>query len=230
MTKIYKNAGGMRTGYIVLLIALLHQLGAQNLWCQEDYLVKMERDAVIYRGPVALKYPFLFEGSTYVFSDEFMEGNVRYNGKTYYRALLNLDAHRDELCIRLPESGVVVVLSKELVKEFSLGEKRFIKCMWEDEDLKDTYCQVLYSGNVTVLKKVEKDFYLRDGISQVVYEKVKYYLVKDGVPYLIRKKKDLSKLYREDKKRLNSAMDSLEDSVADKDEFYARVGAFIDNI
>jgi hypothetical protein len=190
----------------------------------------MERDAVIYRGPVALKYPFLFEGSTYVFSDEFLEGNVRYNGKTYYRALLNLDAHRDELCIRLPESGVVVVLSKELVKEFSLGEKRFIKCLWKDEDLKDTYCQVLYSGNVTVLKKVEKDFYLRDGISQVVYEKVKYYLVKDGVPYLIRKKKDLSKLYREDKKRLNSAMDSLEDSVADKDEFYARVGAFIDNI
>ena len=230
MTRIYKNAEGMRTGHIVLLIVLLHQLGAQNLWCQEDYLVKMERDAVIYRGPVALKYPFLFEGSTYVFSDEFMEGNVRYNGKTYYRALLNLDAHRDELCIRLPESGVVVVLSKELVKEFSLGEKRFIKCMWEDEDLKDTYCQVLYSGNVTVLKKVEKDFYLRDGISQVVYEKVKYYLVKDGVPYLIRKKKDLSKLYREDKKRLNSAMDSLEDSVADKDEFYARVGAFIDNI
>ena len=230
MTRIYKNAEGMRTGHIVLLIVLLHQLGAQNLWCQEDYLVKMERDAVIYRGPVALKYPFLFEGSTYVFSDEFLEGNVRYNGKTYYRALLNLDAHRDELCIRLPESGVVVVLSKELVKEFSLGEKRFIKCMWEDEDLKDTYCQVLYSGNVTVLKKVEKDFYLRDGISQVVYEKVKYYLVKDGVPYLIRKKKDLSKLYREDKKRLNSAMDSLEDSVADKDEFYARVGAFIDNI
>lgn len=230
MTGIYKNAEGMRTGCIVLLIVLLHQLGAQNLWCQEDYLVKMERDAVIYRGPVALKYPFLFEGSTYVFSDEFLEGNVRYNGKTYYRALLNLDAHRDELCIRLPESGVVVVLSKELVKEFSLGEKRFIKCMWEDEDLKDMYCQVLYSGNVTVLKKVEKDFYLRDGISQVVYEKVKYYLVKDGVPYLIRKKKDLSKLYREDKKRLNSAMDSLEDSVADKDEFYARVGAFIDNI
>ena len=230
MTRIYKNAEGMRTGCIVLLIVLLHQLGAQNLWCQEDYLVKMERDAVIYRGPVALKYPFLFEGSTYVFSDEFLEGNVRYNGKTYYRALLNLDAHRDELCIRLPESGVVVVLSKELVKEFSLGEKRFIKCLWEDEDLKDTYCQVLYSGNVTVLKKIEKDFYLRDGISQVVYEKVKYYLVKDGVPYLIRKKKDLSKLYREDKKRLNSAMDSLEDSVADKDEFYARVGAFIDNI
>ena len=230
MTRIYKNAEGMRTGYIVLRIVLLHQLGAQNLWCQEDYLVKMERDAVIYRGPVALKYPFLFEGSTYVFSDEFLEGNVRYNGKTYYRALLNLDAHRDELCIRLPESGVVVVLSKELVKEFSLGEKRFIKCLWEDEDLKDTYCQVLYNGNVTVLKKVEKDFYLRDGISQVVYEKVKYYLVKDGVPYLIRKKKDLRKLYREDKKRLNSAMDSLEDSVADKDEFYARVGAFIDNI
>ena len=230
MTKIYKNAEGMRTGYIVLLIALLHQLGAQNLWCQEDYLAKMERDAVIYRGPVALKYPFLFEGSTYVFSDEFLEGNVRYNGKTYYRALLNLDAHRDELCIRLPESGVVVVLSKELVKEFSLGEKRFIKCLWEDEDLKDTYCQVLYSGNVTVLKKVEKDFYLRDGISQVVYEKVKYYLVKDGVPYLIRKKNDLMKLYREDRKRLNSAMDSLGDSVADKDEFYARVGAFIDNI
>ena len=220
----------MKIRYLILIIVLLHHLGAQSLWCQEDYLEKMERDAVIYRGPVALKYPFLYEGSTYVFSDEFLEGDVRYNGKTYYGALLNLDAHRDELCIKLPESGVVVVLSKELVKEFSLGEKRFIKCLWEDEDLKDTYCQVLYNGNVTVLKKVEKDFYLRDGISQVVYEKVKYYLVKDGVPYLIRKKKDLRKLYREDKKRLNSAMDSLGDSVADKDEFYARVGAFIDNI
>ena len=159
----------MKIRYLILIIVLLHHLGAQSLWCQEDYLEKMERDAVIYRGPVALKYPFLYEGSTYVFSDEFLEGDVRYNGKTYYRALLNLDAHRDELCIKLPESGVVVVLSKELVEEFSLGDKRFIKGWWEDEDMKDAYCQVLYSGNVMVLKKVEKDFYLREGITQVVY-------------------------------------------------------------
>ena len=230
MTRIYKNAEGMRTGYIVLLIVLLHQLGAQNLWCQEDYLVKMERDAVIYRGPVALKYPFLFEGSTYVFSDEFLEGNVRYNGKTYYRALLNLDAHRDELCIRLPESGVVVVLSKELVEEFSLGDKRFIKVRWEDEDMKDAYCQVLYSGNVMVLKKVVKDFYLREGITQVVFEKVKYYLVKDGVLHRIKKTKDIGKLYREERRRINRGIAGIRKTASGDDEVYARAGAFIDNI
>lgn len=230
MTRIYKNAEGMRTGYIVLLIVLLHQLGAQNLWCQEDYLVKMERDAVIYRGPVALKYPFLFEGSTYVFSDEFLEGNVRYNGKTYYRALLNLDAHRDELCIKLPESGVVVVLSKELVEEFSLGDKRFIKGWWEDEDMKDAYCQVLYSGNVMVLKKVEKDFYLREGITQVVYEKVKYYLVKDGILHRIKKTKDIGKLYREERRRINRGVAGIRKTASGDDEVYARAGAFIDNI
>ena len=220
----------MKIRYLILIIVLLHHLGAQSLWCQEDYLEKMERDAVIYRGPVALKYPFLYEGSTYVFSDEFLEGDVRYNGKTYYRALLNLDAHRDELCIKLPESGVVVVLSKELVKEFSLGERRFIKVRWEDEDLMDAYCQVLYSGNVMVLKKVGKDFYLREGITQVVYEKVKYYLVKDGILYRIQKTKDIGKLYGEERRRINRGIAGIRETASGNDEVYARAGAFIDNI
>lgn len=225
-----KNGKGMKIRYLILIIVLLHHLGAQSLWCQEDYLKKMERDAVIYRGPVALKYPFLYEGSTYVFSDEFLEGNVRYNGKIYYRALLNLDAHRDELCIKLPESGVVVVLSKELVKEFSLGDKRFIKGRWEDEDLMDAYCQVLYSGNVMVLKKVEKDFYLREGITHVVYEKVKYYLVKDGILHRIKRPKDVGKLYREERRRINRGIAGIRKTASGDDEVYARAGAFIDNI
>ena len=220
----------MKIRYLILIIVLLHHLGAQSLWCQEDYLEKMERDAVIYRGPVALKYPFLYEGSTYVFSDEFLEGNVRYNGKTYYRALLNLDAHRDELCIKLPESGVVVVLSKELVKEFSLGERRFIKVRWEDEDMKDAYCQVLYSGNVMVLKKGVKDFYLREGITQVVFEKVKYYLVKDGVLHRIKRPKDIGKLYMEERRRINRGIAGIRKTASGDDEVYVRAGAFIDNI
>lgn len=227
---LVKNGNGMKIRYLILIIVLLHHLGAQSLWCQEDYLEKMERDAVIYRGPVALKYPFLYEGSTYVFSDEFLEGDVRYNGKTYYRALLNLDAHRDELCIKLPESGVVVVLSKELVEEFSLGDKRFIKVRWEDEDMKDAYCQVLYSGNVMVLKKVVKDFYLREGITQVVFEKVKYYLVKDGVLHRIKKTKDIGKLYREERRRINRGIAGIRKTASGDDEVYARAGAFIDNI
>jgi hypothetical protein len=94
----------------------------------------------------------------------------------------------------------------------------------------DAYCQVLYSGNVMVLKKVEKDFYLREGITQVVYEKVKYYLVKDGVLHRIKKTKDVGKLYGEERRRINRGIAGIRKTASGDDEVYARAGAFIDNI
>lgn len=203
----------------------------QSLWCQEDYLQKRQLDAVIYRGPVALKYPFLFRGSVYVFSDEFLQGSVVYNQKNYSGALLNLDAHRDELCIKLPQSGVVIVLSKELVDEFSLGEKRFIKGKWKDTDLENSYCQELYAGNISIVKRVGKDFYLEDGVKPSVYENVKYYLVKENVPYRLKRVESIGKFYRKDiRKKIMRALGQMKVSVEETDEVYRRIGAVIDNL
>lgn len=206
-------------------------LCCHSIWCQEDYLQKRQLDAVIYRGPVALKYPFLFNGSTYVFSDEFLKGAVVYNQKNYSGALLNLDAHRDELCIRLPQSGVVIVLSKDLVDEFLLGEKHFIKGKWKGTDLENAYCQELYAGNISILKRVEKDFYLEDGVKPSVYENVKYYLIKENVPYRLKRVESIGKFYRKDiRKRIMRELGKIKMSVADLDEIYLRTGTMIDNL
>lgn len=225
------KAGKMEKKFYSFFFLLLLLPGISYSQQAEDFIKETGIDAVIYRGPAALKYPAPFSGSTYIVSDEFTEGEVLYNQKKYYGALLNLDACRDELCVKLPQSGIVIVLSKDLVEEFSLNGRHFIKGEWKGTDLDNTYCQVLYSGNVQVIKKVDKGFYLEEGIRSKVYETVKYYLVKDNVPYRLKRISSIGKLYRKDAGRnIMRALEQMRMSGEDMDEIYLRAGKMIDNL
>lgn len=52
-------------------------------------------DKAIYRGPVALAYPFkTYKGTYYAFDKQFEKSDVEYNRKWYRDVELNLDACR----------------------------------------------------------------------------------------------------------------------------------------
>ena len=152
-----------------------------------EYIEKAKFDATIYRGPTALKYPFNFKGTYYAYGKEFVKSNVEYNRKWYYGVDLNLDASRDELCLSMPGSGIVIVLSKELVGSFELGDKKFVNLGNGIKRLESGYYQVFELKEGTVYKKIEKRHNKVDGITQEFYPVVKYYIVKDGVAKRFRK-------------------------------------------
>ena len=136
--------------FILALVLFTVFCSAGTLFGQGIY------DEAIYRGPVALAYPFqTYKGTYYAFDRLFEKSDVEYNRKWYRNVELNLDACRDELCLSMGGRSIIV-LSQELVGRFVFGGRNFI-CIKDDvAGLAPGYYQVLYDGEDKVYKKIIK--------------------------------------------------------------------------
>ena len=185
-------------------------------------------DQAIYRGPVALSYPFqVYKGTFYAFDKQFENSSVEYNRKWYRDVKLNLDACRDELCLSM-DGGAIIVLSKELVGRFTFGGRNFI-CTGNDVDgLAPGYYQILYDGEDKVLKKIIKKYNKTDGITQEFYPIIKYYLVKDGYAVQIKNSSIFGKVYKPLKKDLRRVASSAGRSGIKGENLYVVLMEFVE--
>ncbi len=206
-----------------------------------DFVEEAGLDATVYRGPEAVKYPFRYEGTPYAYSEKFLSGSLVYNGVEYKGLLLNLNAHRDELHLKVPSAGIVLELDKNLVGSFSFGNRMFVGLVGAGavDGLNEGFYQVLYSGKDKLLKKNVKSFHERlqnSGNSKGVFRFFdpadRYYAIKDGVPVQVSKVKHFSKVYREKKKAIKGFIRKNRDrfiDMEDRDMALLEVMAFIDN-
>lgn len=136
-------------------------------------------------------------------------GSLVYNGVKYEGIELNLNAHKDELHLKITSSGVVLELDKNIVGEFVIGRRQFVTLVGEKavEGLPQGYYQVLFKGGDLLLKKNIRTFHERlqtsgSGVFRYFDQSNKYYLLKDGKVYPISRNKDFAKVYRENKKEI----------------------------
>lgn len=208
--------------YILFVILLSAVFCSGALFGQGKY------DEAIYRGPVALSYPFdYYKGTFYAFDKQFEKSSVEYNRKWYYDVVLNLDACRDELCLSI-DGGATIVLSKELVGRFTLGNRNFI-CRGDDvRKLAPGYYQVLYDGNDKVYKKIIKKYDKTDGITQEFYSVVKYYLVRGDYAVQIKGESAFGKEYKTRKKEIRRVVSSAKRRGLGKESLYVEIMEFIE--
>jgi hypothetical protein len=182
--------------------------GAELLGDGYDYIKDAKIDAVIFRGPTTIKYPFRFTGSVYAYSDEFLEGRVYYNKKEFAGVKMNLNSNRDELCVQMYGTGMIIVLDKKYVKNFSFGGHNFINHTAGDgiDGLDYGYYEVLYSGKDLLLKRIRQVFNEKVGVDasgtsilKHFYPVYNYYIVRDGKVISIKKRGDFAKIYKEQK-------------------------------
>ena len=88
---------------------------------QEEYLHNAGTLAALFRGETPAKYHFAYNGTYFMDSPEFKEGEVFYNGKLYSGILINVDAVQHDLLVRLNNSTTPVVLSRRHVNWFSIA-------------------------------------------------------------------------------------------------------------
>jgi len=148
----------------------------------------------------------------YAYSEQFETGSVLFRGREYHHLLLNLNADRDELCVMDPSGGIVTLLNKNYVDSFSMGggagEKGgrcFVHIREEaNGGVSAGYYQVLYSGKVTLYKKIRKSYSEKIGLS--VEKKYllseSFYLWKEERWYKIATKGDLKKHFPERKREI----------------------------
>lgn len=194
----------------ILLVALGTVAGMSQEQVKYDYLGEAGLDATIYRGPEAPKYPFLFEGTQYAYTDEFEVGTVLYNGVEYRGVHLNLSASSDELHLKVLKSGIVIELEKGLVEGFTIGERQYLALQGSNavEGLAPGFYEVLHGGKSLLLKKNVKKIAVRKhdekGIFRQFESANKYYVVKDGTSGQVLRVGDVVKMFEENKKELKA--------------------------
>lgn len=170
-------------------------LAAQDVSDYSYFMGQSGMKSNVYRGEIAFRYPFKYEGTYYAYQEEYEKGDVVYNQKTYSGLLLNLNSHIDELCVQAYDEIVATYLKKELVSSFTLGNKEFVHLTLPEYN---GYFQVLYRGDVIIYKKIKKNYMeeVDQSVlgSNMMLERVfnpinKYYLVRDNVFYSIDTKR-----------------------------------------
>ena len=182
--------------YFTLLLVLLAQIALQG----QDFNIP------VFRGELAQRYNYPLEGIVYVYSDEFQPGTIHFNGKQYSGLMMNLNAHRNELQVRIGTTGESIAVKRSLVGDFTIGKRNFTALYGERgiKGLAEGYYQVLYRGKDMLLKEIYKSTndrtdYVNNITVKVFTTRTRYWLVKDGKVTGIRDGNDLAGIYREHK-------------------------------
>ncbi|MBR5855885.1 MAG: hypothetical protein IKY70_01270 [Bacteroidales bacterium] len=241
----------MRKFILLLLVAIILlpcSFGFAQELKKDENIVKVSYDnindakidAVVFRGPAAVKYPYRYTGSVYAYSDEFMEGRLYYNKKEFAGLKMNLNAHSDELYLQMYGTGMIIVLDKSHVSNFSLGEHNFINHTPEDgiSGLDYGYYEVLHNGTDMLLKRIKKIFNEKastaesnTAILKQFYPAYSYYVVKDGRVVSFKNKGDLTRIYKEYKSAIKQHIKAHNMHLAgkeSKDKVFVSIMDFIE--
>lgn len=196
----------------LIIAALLFSVSATSLPAQEDGRVFQERaggNSLLFRGHRAFVYTQLYNGTYYWLSPAYRTGDVVFGGKVYRDVQLNIDAVRHDLLIRKPDGQADLVLDRESVERFSIGEENYVNLRFVHGDSAPRgYWQLLYDGRrkflMQVTKHMEQDLkgdkrdwtgydgvYRNDVYQCFVYEKRYCYMDESGKMVNIRSKADL---------------------------------------
>ena len=137
--------------YIAFLLLSCLPLRAQ------DDLSRFEKDAgalsTLFRGRLQKNTTFRYNGTFYLDTRTFRKGDVLYNGKYYTDVLLNLNASTQELVIRPEANSAGVILYRDQVAWFSIGNRRFVNLRYIGlKDAPEGYYEVIRDGREPILR------------------------------------------------------------------------------
>lgn len=206
-----------------LLCPCFGELKAQDV-DRCTYMKRVEGQSLLYRGKIEKQYSFKYKGTYFAYQEEYVEGDVYYNKKLYTGVLLNLNSFTDELSVRLSESHLPLLLEKNLVQYFTLGDKPFV-------NIDSQYYEILVDGDMVLYKKIVKE-YREDLVSSGQESKIEkvfdadisYFLV-DGTQWTkVSGRGAFIKLYPQYKREIKKVFrEATRAERSDKDKLYKRV-------
>lgn len=156
-------------GVIVTVFGIAHHLNAQTKVSPEqlariDFFEESGVFSTINIGRTLDPYPnYPFIDSPFLYSWEYTQGNLSYDGKLYEQVYLNLNVHKEQLSLQnRDESGrkILVELDPLLVDYFELKGEKFIyydasQGLW---GIPTGFYAVLHQGPMTLLCRTFKEY------------------------------------------------------------------------
>jgi hypothetical protein len=157
-------------------------------------------NAPVYNGIEYIYYNFKMEGDPYFITGDFSKGWVNYSGRKYDSLSVMYDVARNQVVILGYDQKSRIVLQNEFVDSFGLLGHTFIK-LKEDhqQNLYNTgFYDMLYNGKVQFMARRIKAMNMKiEGMVVVrpFYVKDRFYVHKDGLYYLVNRRKDVYHLF-----------------------------------
>ena len=147
---------------VLLFVCLCFPLHAQNR--NSQYLNEVGSLSTLYRGTLPTQYPYQINGTYFWEQKNFRKGEVYYNGRLYEDVLVNIDACRQDLQVRVDEKTAPVVLIKEWVCYFTIESDLFLNLHYLGyTEAPDGYFMLVRDGKQPVFLQVNKVFTSRPG-------------------------------------------------------------------
>lgn len=228
----------------ILFLILLYQCPAYSFsgtdtgFHSSDYInwqdtTKENQD--LYNGKVWRNQFYLVQGNQFLFSNDFIEGTITINGKTFDRVPVKYDICKDEILTPI-DKGRILQLNKELIDSFSVTyinkTYHFVR-MPEDSTKGRSFFSVLYKGKTGLYLKYTRkiDKLGVEGRYDKFYDNNSIYLMKDGQLYHISNKNDLLNILKEENKRIRDFIRQNNLRVSEKaPDSFIPVVMFYDNL
>ena len=198
-------------------VLMLFPCGAQNVSGQD----------ALFRGKMSDRYSSNFNGTPYWDAEGFMPGSILYNGKRYDGVYINVDAALCEVNVKPSPEIAATSPDRNQVSWFTRGGKRFVNLQYLGvEGAREGFYEVLFDGNVSLLKRVDKFLHKDTGNhnteGMIGYEdsnyqhdvlsffkiSTEYLYLKDGELVKLKNRNALLNMYKSGKRELKARMAS----------------------
>jgi len=196
----------------------------------------LPENQTLYNGRVWYNLYTEVEENQFLFSEEFLVGSVTMRGRTYSNVLIRYDIYMDEILTPYQPVGILR-LNKEMVDSFSIHfhdrDYIFFRISDSTNDEMNGFVREVYSGKTRLIaryeKKIEK---LADGGRyDKFYQINKIYISTDGKFRTIAGKKDLYRIFNNEKKTIRNYINKNNiQIIRDDAESYVPVLRFIDSL
>lgn len=209
--------------FIAFLISIIKGLSAQQVAADSsvttDYIRNLYdtyrgNELPIYTGIQFYGYSPVIEGIPFFQSAAWQKGMLEYEGVAYQSVFMKYDLVRDEVVITADKNaGISIVPFSPRISRFSFSGSTFVRLgkYSDGSSLPDGFYQQLAQGKVTAYAKKTKlirEVVSVGAISQFFEDKVKYYVLRDGVYHTIKNAGDLWSLLKEYKKEIQQYLAS----------------------
>ena len=161
-------------------------------------------DQLLYNGRIWRNLYASIKGDQFLFSNEFLPGNVTMNGKSFNNLKLRYDILNDEI-ITVTEKGLVIQLNKEMVDRFTIINKsrdyNFQHLCSDSMNMINGYFHLMYEGKSTLYVMYYKEISKRGPGKNYedFVQSDRIYILKDNIIYNVRNKRDFSKVVSDKK-------------------------------
>ncbi|MDO9340396.1 MAG: hypothetical protein Q7T72_07710 [Bacteroidales bacterium] len=169
----------------------------------------LKENQILYNGKLWRNRYYKIREDQFLFSKEFLSGNLSINGQSFKNLNIRYDIYNDEIMIPT-NHGAILQLNKEMVDSFTINFNnkayKFIKIQEDSVRGFNGYVNVLYKGKNALYVKYKKEieFLAVERKFDMFYQIHRIYFVKDNIVYQVTGKGDLLKVLNEDKVQIRN--------------------------